>query len=75
MRFGKFNAFPMITMEGLNIILYHWKDKGTCGGRCLQVNRISLKMVMTDERKATDSLSVSGRDSIILGLRTYGRCH
>ncbi|KAH3849609.1 hypothetical protein DPMN_092012 [Dreissena polymorpha] len=71
-----------VTLEGLHSTWHHWNCKETGNSRCLQASRISIKMVMADERAAVDSLSVSGRgltcpvtctqiNPLLLGMSDY----
>ncbi|KAH3882852.1 hypothetical protein DPMN_006797 [Dreissena polymorpha] len=53
-----------ITLEGLWSFWHHWNGKETGVSKYLQVSRISLKIVMADQRTAVDSFSVSGRELI-----------
>ncbi|KAH3724726.1 hypothetical protein DPMN_050549 [Dreissena polymorpha] len=56
-----------VTLEGLRSTWHHWNGKETGNNKCLQESRISIKMVMADERSAVDRLSVCGRGEITLG--------
>ena len=67
-------ALPGSHSGGFWSTWHHWDDKEMGYRRCLQASRISLTMVVAEERAEVDSQSVSGRELITLGQRTSGRC-